>query len=344
MATSKDVSILAGVSRATVSHVINKSGYVSPALSARVESAIRELGYRPHAIARSLVSRKTYTVGIVVAQLSSAFYPHLLSGIERTLVAEGYSVLLGDSHEDSATERASLEALAERRVDGIIWVPGGEKNAAFVRKLRESGIAVVVMDRRISGDDLDSVSSANEDAGYMATRYLHEQGYRRIAIVTFSPSLSPARDRFNGYRRALAELSLPFEKDLAMVIENTEGLHTDAAVSDGSRKALRLFQGDSRPEAVIACSDLLTLSVVHAARTSGKRIPNDVAVLGFDDSPWGAFVDPPLSSVVQETVEMGTQSARILLRRLQEKPKQEQPPVHVELPVHLIRRRSCGET
>lgn len=344
MATSKDVSILAGVSRATVSHVINRSGYVSPELIARVEAAIKELGYRPHAIARSLVSRKTNTVGVVVAQLSSAFYPHLLSGIESTLTAQGYSVLLCDSHEDSATERASLEALAERRVDGIIWVPGGEKNAPFVGKLRESGIAVVVMDRLINRDDLDSVSSANDEAGYIATRYLYERGYRRIAIVTFSSTLSPSRDRFRGYRRALAELSLPFDRELAMVIENTKGLRIDAAVAEGSQKALSLLDGESRPEAIIACSDLLTLSVVQAVRMGRKSIPDDIAVLGFDDSPWSAFVDPPLSSVVQETDEMGTQSARILLQRLQEEPSQEQPPVHVELPVHLIRRRSCGET
>src|SRR5215831_2566133 len=170
MVTSKDVSTVAGVSRATVSHVINNSGYVSPELIRRVEAAIEQLNYRPHAIARSLAARKTFTVGVVVARLSSAFYPPLLSALESTLTRRGYTIVLCDSHEHAANEQRNLSVVAERRVDGIIWVPCSDKNVEFVRELAESGTAIVVVDRRIAGDEFDTVASANENGGYIATK------------------------------------------------------------------------------------------------------------------------------------------------------------------------------
>jgi LacI family transcriptional regulator len=301
MVTSEDVSTLAGVSRATVSHVINKSGYVSPELTRRVEAAIKQLNYRPHAIARSLAARKTFTVGVVVARLSSAFYPPLLSALESTLTRKGYSMVLSDSHEDEAIEQRNLRVLAERRVDGIIWVPCSENNTQFVRKLAESGTAIVVVYRRISGDEFDTVVSANENAGYIGTKYLLGQGYQRIAIVTFSQTQASARERCDGYRRALIESAVPIEEDLVCVVDDRDLNYSCTNTNSAVERTVSLLRARVRPQAILACSDLLTLSVLEGIRKIGFRIPNDVAVLGFDHSPWTAFVDPPLSVVFQQT-------------------------------------------
>jgi len=342
--TREDVSALAGVSGATVSNVINKTGYVSPELTKRVEAAIEQLGYRPHAIARSLATRKTYTVGVAVARLSSAFYPPLLSALASSLSKEGYSIVLCDSHEDEDIENSNLKVLAERRVDGIIWVPCSEKNVQFVRKIAESGTAIIVVDRRVKGDEFDTVVSANENGGYIATRYLINRGYRRIAIVTFSQNHSPARERYDGYRRALAESLIPVEDDLVCIIDNRALKYSDADMSSAIEKTVSLLRDGPRAEAIIACSDLLTLSVVESTRKVHLRIPQDIALLGFDDSPWSKFVDPPLSVVTQQTREMGKEAAKVLLRRLKNKKTARRPsPMLKELEIKLVQRQSCGE-
>jgi len=342
MVTSKDVSTVAGVSRATVSHVINNSGYVSPELIRRVEAAIEQLNYRPHAIARSLAARKTFTVGVVVARLSSAFYPPLLSALESTLTRRGYTIVLCDSHEHAANEQRNLSVVAERRVDGIIWVPCSDKNVEFVRELAESGTAIVVVDRRIAGDEFDTVASDNENAGYIATKYLFDRGYRRIAIVTFSQTQASARERCDGYRRALGEAGVEIEDDLVCVVDDRDpnySTDTNSAVE----RTVSLLRSKLRPQAIFACSDLLTLSVLEGTRRVGLRIPKDLAVLGFDHSPWTAFVDPPLSVVIQQTREMGAEAARILLRVLKRKGTRPRSPLLKLLPTRLIQRKSCGE-
>jgi LacI family transcriptional regulator len=344
MVTSADVSTLAGVSRATVSHVINKTSYVSPELTRRVEAAIKQLNYRPDAIARSLAARRTFTVGVLVARLSSAFYPPLISALESTLSRDGYSIVLCDSHEDERIEERNLRILAERRADGIIWVPCSQNNVQFVRKLAESGTSVVVVDRRVVGDQFDTVVTANEHAGYVATRYLLDRNFRRIAIVTFSQIHSPARERCDGYRRALTESAIPVDEDLVCVVDNRYLDYSDTDLSTAVEKTVALLNRNRRPEAIIACSDLLTLSVVESTRKAGLKIPSDIAVLGFDHSPWSAFIDPPLSIVTQQTREMGVEAAKVLLRSLRKKrPIRPRDPVLKKLEPQLLQRQSCGE-
>jgi LacI family transcriptional regulator len=343
MVTSQDVSALARVSRATVSHVINKTGYVSPELAKRVEAAVKQLNYRPNAIARSLAARRTHTVGVSVACLSSAFYPPLLSGLERTLSREGYSIMLCDSHEDEGIEENNLRILAERRVDGIIWVPCSQNNVEFVRKLAESGRSIVVMDRRVVGDEFDTVMSANKHAGYIATKYLLDRNFRRIAIVTFSLIHSPARERYEGYLQALAESGIAADEGLVCVVDN----HLDVLEADTNsaiEKIAALLRSSSRPQAIFACTDSLTASVVESIRKVGLRIPSDIAVLGFDRSPWSAFVDPPISVVAQQTRQMGIEAAKVLLRNLKKKKQAlRRRPVLRQLQAQLLPRQSCGE-
>ncbi len=334
MPTSEDVARLAGVSRATVSNFLSGSKYVSPELSEKVEAAIRQLSYRPHGIARSLAARKTFSVGVLVPRIASSFYPPIISAVEQVLGKAGYSIILGESCESPASEETMLRVLAEKRVDGIVWVPCSTRNLAFAQSLAASGFPVVIVDRRLNSSGLDMVVSDNVDAGARGTRYLLSRGYRRILILTFSQTHAPARERLQGYRLACQEAGIEPDDSLVCIVGTPE-------YGDASKKLASMLRGARKPEAIFACSDVLTFAAINETRRAGLSIPSDVAILGFDDSPWGTFVDPPLTVMTQATQKLGTVSARILVERLGRHKDGE--PRLVELPVELLARSSCGE-
>jgi len=334
LATSEDVARIAGVSRATVSNFLNRSKYVSPQLSNRVKSAIQRLDYRPHGIARSLAVKKTYTIGLLVPRITSSFYPPIVSAVQRVLERAGYSTILVESLEKQAGEATMFRVLTEKRVDGIIWAPCSSQNLPLAQSLVASGFPVVIIDRRLSTRELDMVVSDNEGAGRTGTRYLLSLGYRRILALTFSQDLAPARDRLTGYRRAMQEAGIGVERSLVCIAGKP-------AYGDASKKLAAILRGTRRPEAIFACSDVLTLITVKEARHAGLSIPRDLAVLGFDDTHWGPFVDPPLTVMTQDTQNMGTLAARFLLHRLNE--GRDEKPHLIELPVKLLKRSSCGE-
>ncbi len=335
LATSDDVARLAKVSRATVSNYLSGSKYVSPELAQRVSAAIKMLNYRPHGIARSLASRKTYSIGILVPRISSSFYPPIVSAIESTVGKAGYSIILGESCESASTEERMLKVLAEKRVDGIAWVPCSMRNLPFARSLSSSGFPVVVVDRRLDTRELDVVTSDNSGAGRNGTRYLLSLGYRRILLFSFSQNHAPARDRLNGYHDALKEAGIETDDSLVCIAGTPD-------YGDAIEKLASVLNRMRKPEAIFACSDVLTQVSLAECRRAGLSLPKDIAILGFDDSPWGAFVDPPLTVMTQDTRGMGVFAARILLERLR-KPKEEGDSKLVELPVTLVKRSSCGE-
>jgi LacI family transcriptional regulator len=335
LANSKDVARLAGVSRATVSNVINSARYVSPELVKRVENAIRQLNYFPNGVAKSLAVKKTFSVGLLVPRIASPFYPYVISAIEKTLAKEGYSIILGDSNENLAKEEKILRVLVEKRVDGLLWVPCGEKNADFIRPLARSGIPVVIIDRRLEKDEFDTVVSDNLNAGKIATEYLLSLGYRRIAILTFSQKIVPGKERLQGYYEAHREARVKVDKELVCIARFPE-------FKNIRLKLASLLQRPEKPEAIFACTDLLTLAVIQEIKREGLRIPQDIAVIGFDDSQWGAFLDPPLTVVTQNTQSLGTIAAQILLKRLNK--RSVESPEIIKIPAKLIRRRSCGES
>ena len=335
LATSDDVARLARVSRATVSNYLSGSKYVSPRLAQRVAKAVKMLNYRPHGIARSLASRKTYSIGLLVPRISSSFYPRIVSAVESTVGKAGYSIILGESCENVSTEERMLKVLAEKRVDGIVWVPCSARNLAFAHSLSASGFPVVVVDRRLDTNELDIVTSDNSGAGRDGTRYLLSLGYRRILLFSFSQNHAPARDRLRGYHDALKEADMG-EDDSLVCIAGTPDY------GDAIEKLAYVLDRSRKPEAIFACSDVLTQMTLAECRRAGLVPPRDIAILGFDDSPWGAFVDPPLSVMTQDTQGMGAVAARILLDRLR-KPREEGDSKLVELPVTLVRRASCGE-
>ncbi len=335
LATSEDVARLARVSRATVSNVVSGSKFVSRKLSRRVQAAIRQLNYRPHGVARSLASRKTYSIGLIVPRASSSVYPPIISAVEETVSGAGYNIILTESCESPDTEEKMLRVLAEKRVDGIVWVPCCARSLPLAHSLSSSGFPVIIVDRRLSTRQLDTVVSDNRGAGRTGTQYLLSMGYRRILIVTWSQGHAPARDRLRGYLEALKDAGIRGEDSLICnVITPEYGGNASAIFESALRRA-------DKPEAIFACSDLLTLNAVQECRRRGLAVPDDIAILGFDDSPWGGFVHPPLTVLTQDTRGLGAIAAEILMERLQD--TKERRAQFVELPVTLVKRASCGE-
>lgn len=333
--TSREVAERAGVSRATVSNVLNRSKYVSPELHERVQNAIRDLNYRPNGVARSLAAQRTWTVGVVVARIFSNIFPPLMSSIERVLGSYGYSPLLSDSRESSQVERENLRILGERRVDGLLWIPTGRENIDGAIELSRQGIPVVVVDRKLSDAPFDMVVSDNFAAGKSATEHLLSLGHRRISIVTFWQEHAPSRERVEGYRAALAAAQPDGSNGVVCEVRYPE-------YDDAVERLIDLVRSQ-RPDALLACSDTLALAALAAVRTLDLRVGTDISVLGFDHSRWSEFVDPPLTVMAQDTEAMGSLAAGLLAKRIASGGQATWPPELHELPVRLIERSSCGE-
>ena len=334
---SVDVAKLAGVSRATVSNVLNSTKFVSPELIERVLTAVKQLNYQPHGIARSLAVRKTYSVGFVVPQISLAFYPTIIAAAERVLAKKGYSLILCNSDEKGSKEENNLKMIMEKRVDGLLWVPCSEKNLPLARNIAGSGVPIIVVDRRLAGAEFHTITSDNYNAGRMAARYLLGRGRKRPAIVGFMQSQAAARDRLLGFKDELNDVHQELPDDFICIAMPPE-------YENAAKKIERMLHLDTAPDALFACSESLTLAAIKQIRAAGLRIPDDIALLGFDDSAWSSLISPPISVITQDRNGMGTTAARLLLKEIEGKKGGSQGVLEsIELPVSIVERESCGE-
>jgi DNA-binding LacI/PurR family transcriptional regulator len=326
----QDVARHARVSTATVSRVLAGVGGVSEALTRRVREAARALAYQPNRVARSLRERRSRTIGVLIPNIQNPFFTGVIRGIEDRLRATDHMLLLGNSDDDPAREREYLDLLRAEGVAGFILVPGLGGPAPY-RELLEARLAVVAIDRFVRGLACDAVTAANADGAAIATRHLAALGHRRIAIITGPKNVSTARERLEGYRTALREAGLP--RDPALV------RHAPFRPEGGHEAAAALLALPRPPTAIFAASDLTALGALRALHEHRVRIPEDVAVLSFDDMPWAAALQPPLTAIAQPTYEMGSTAARLLLERLRDP---DRPPERVRLPTQLVVRASCG--
>lgn len=304
--TIREVARRAGVSPATVSRVVNANGHaVSGHTRERVLRAVRTLGYAPHPIARGLRTRTTQTIGLIVPDIANPFYPALARGVEDAARRAGYTVVLCNTDERPGRERAYLDLLRRRLVDGFVFATVGA-NLSHVRQLRHDGIPVVLVARSVPGSDADAVVVDNEHGGYLAARHLIELGHRRIAHLGGPSRLQVSRDRLRGYRRAIEEAGLRFDPSLVAA-----GAFRIEAGGSMMTSLLR-----RRPTAVFAANDLIAIGALSALRDAGRSVPADVAVVGFDDIPYAALAAPPLTTVAQPARLMGALASERLLARL----------------------------
>ena len=333
MPTISDVARQADVSPATVSRVIQGARNVNPATRERVEHAIEELGYVPSAVARSLRSKRTRSLALVVSDITNTFWTTIARGVEDVAQQHGYSVLLCNTDENLSKQQQYLDLLIGQQVDGVIIAPF-DSDAQHLDKLRRRKIPTVVIDRRIEGWDVDSVSGDSLSGARALVRHLIGLGHRRIAVVSGPAITSTAEDRVAGYCMALAEAGIALEPRLIK-----RGEYRNVS---GETLTHQLMDEGSQPTAIFAANNLIAMGVIDALEKRGLRVPQDIALVSFDDLPNASHLFPFLTVVAQPVYDMGVNAAQLLLSRLDaEVPLR---PRQVILPVRLIVRHSCGSS
>lgn len=325
----KDVAKLAGVSISTVSAVVNDRVPVSPARKKQVLAAMAALDFQPDAIARGLKTGKTNVIGVIVPDITNAFYPEVIRGVEDTARKAGYSVLLCDSNEEPANEANHLNTLFSRRVDGVLLACCTD-STSYAHAARR-GCPIVFVDRIPPVSMSGSVSTDNLQAGNMATRYLIDLGHEKIAILAGHLGLSPHRDRLEGFRKAMQEAHLPIRDEYLIA--------GDIQIEGGLAACRQLLQLDAPPTAIMVSNNKLLLGVLQALDELNLKVPEEVSLLGFDDYVWNRYFNPSLTAVAQSTMEMGKAACELLLRTID---NQDEAPViqHLRLPAELRVRAS----
>lgn len=327
--TIQDISKAAGTSPSTVSRVLTGNASVSQEKREAIEDAIKRLKYRPSHLARGLKTSITYSVGLLLNDITNPFYSAIARGVEDVALEHGYSLILCNTSEDPSREIHYLQVLQDKHVDGVIVGPT-EQNEDYLQDY-VARIPVVQVDRQLKGLSLSSVVADNEDAGYTATRHMLERGHRRIHVFCWGWHVSSLTERLDGYKRALAEAGIPF--DPALVI-NIEG-HT---IQQATEAALAWLQSAQLPAAVLALNNQLGLGILKANHTLHLSIPDQLALVVFDDQDVFALLRPSITAVEQPAYAIGRRAMELLLEHMDS--DDAQPPQVVVLPMELIQRES----
>lgn len=329
--TVKDVSELAGVSSATASRVLGNYGYVSEEKRVLVLEAAKKLGYRPHSLAKSLVTGETKTVGFVVGDIENPFFASLAKWINTLLSIQGYTLMVYTTDENIEEEFHGVDTLIAKQVDGLIIAPASYKDYSHLLAAQQAGIAVVLIDRLPYGLPFDSVGVNNSRGMYDAVQYLIHQGHREIGFLSDSLEISSNQERLAGYRQALVEARIPFSDKLIYV--------TGFSVMDGYRGAVTMLGNSRRPSAVVTASNFMTTGLLLAARDLSVKIPEQISLISFDDMDWYRLTDPPITAVSQPIKRIGQESVRILFERMSVKGEVSRPEA-IQLATRLVHRGS----
>ncbi len=332
----RDVAERAGVSPGTVSAVMNHKGFVSEPLTQRVLDAVEELGYRPNHVARSLRRQRTETVAVLISTILSPFFPPVLTEIDNLLSDAGLSMILGNTKDNEATEATLITLMHEKRADGLLIVPSAPANLPLLEELVREGVAVVTFHSEVAAGRLDCVTWDDFGGSYAAVRHLIEAGRRRIAVYS---SLTPARlPRLRGYEAALREAGIVPDPALYLAGGSTEQLRS---LTGGSEAILRAIEQPNPPDAIfIASSSFMTFGLLSSIKEKGIRVPEDLAIVTYDNYPWAEHVTPPLSVVARDRAMLGRTAAELLLHRLKDGPPGS--PETIVLPTELIIRGSSA--
>ncbi|HWN32070.1 MAG TPA: LacI family DNA-binding transcriptional regulator [Pseudonocardia sp.] len=329
-ATIKDVAARAGVSTTTVSHVLSGRRPVSAATAERVRQAVAEIGYRPAAIARSMRTRRTETVALIVPDIANPFYPTVARGLHDALVGHGYRTLIGSTDGQRAAELGFLEDVAARSVDGIVLF-GHSLDAEDLRTV-VGGRVPIVLSSDLGTTEHDRVVVDDVEGAEAATAHLLAAGVTDIAFLSGPKGLGPGDWRLSGYLRALGAAGLAAAEDYLV--------RGDYTVESGRLAVGRLLAGGAPPRAVICANDLMAIGALRAAHEAGVAVPDGLAVVGFDDIDAAALVRPALTTVALPAYEIGRRSGELLLARMSGGPSAGEPAREEVLRTRLIVRES----
>jgi len=329
MVSIKDIARAARISHSTVSRALRNSPLVSAETRELVQKIATEQGYSVSAAARSLVTGRSNTLGVVVTSISNPFAGEIIAGVEEFALARGYSILLSTSHADPAREMRAVRSLHEHRVDGIL-VNSSRVGRLYMPLLAEMNVPIVLINNEQPGEFIHSVTIDNLRSGRDATSYLVGLGHRRIGYVGNQFGLQADTERFSGYRQILEEADIGFSPELVV--------HGDGGPEAGMRATARLLELAERPTAVFCYNDMEALGALRAAREHGLTVPGDLSVVGLDDLYLSSYTDPPLTTVQQPMQEMGRLAAQMLLELLSGK----NPESRVTLVGKLVVRQSTA--
>jgi DNA-binding LacI/PurR family transcriptional regulator len=325
--TLADVARVARVATSTASRALQESPRISETTKLRVREAARGLGYRPNRIAQSLRTRSANLVGVVVPDIGAPFYSRVVKGAQSVFEQAGYAVLMMNTEREPRREAAALRTLLEHRARGVLVATTGGSTA-------EPEVPTVYFDNIVLNRGVGNVTRANVAGVRLLVEHLREHGHERVGYIGGPPTLTSGIERLDGYRVAVAELGLVDRDDYAQLGDASWSPYGGAAAME------RLLALDEPPTAVVTSGESLALGALSACRAAGRRVPEDVALVSFDDPPFGDLLDPPLTALRRNEEEMGRLAASLLLHALQSTAPP--PPAEVRLPVELEARRSCG--
>lgn len=329
--TIHDVAKRAGVGSITVSRVINNSGYASEETRQRVLEAVKEMGYVPNRLASSLRSNRTNVLALVMTDITNPFFTVAARGVEDVANKAGYTVIFCNTDEDKEKERKYVEILMQNRVDGIVLVPSSSDSES-VETLQQNGKPVVVIDRRITEKQVDQVRCDSVAGAVQLTQLLITLGHRRIALLNGPQNVSTASDRLVGFNRALAAAGIDPSKQVVI-----SGAFTRESGREMTRQVLEM---SPRPTALFAANNFIALGALSALESAGVRVPEDLAMVTFDDLPESLVVSPFLTVAAQPVYEMAARAAEMLVNRLAGKGSESFE--EIVFPTQLIIRKSSG--
>lgn len=326
--TIKDVALAAGVSLKTVSRVINESNDVSSETRQKVLEAIKKVGYRPNAIARSLRVKKTFSIGVIIADITNSFYSTLVRGIEDVALSRNYSILLANSDEMLKKEKMYIKVFVEKQVEGLIIVPSAGSQEYLKTLLKH--LPIVFVDRDANEIEASTVKVENKNGAYMLTRHLIQHGYSRIAFICHDVNLSTGKERFDGFEEALKESNIELVAGLIKIGNRT--------IDDAFEAVRDIINNNIRPQAIFTSNNIMAQGVMKALEYFSLEIPRDIALVSFDDFQLSEIFRPHLTVVSQPAYDIGRCAAELLFKQMEKGIK----PEKIILPVELVIRESCG--
>ena len=327
--TIRDVAEATGFSVNTVSRALNDKPDVNAETKRAILETAKKLGYRPNKLARGLRSNKTQTIGVVVTDVANPFFGALVKGVEETAREHGYSIILQDTDEDYEREEEAIQVMLAEQVDGLLITPVQTKRKT-IERLKKAGLPFVLLGRYFDDLETDYVVTDDVQGGFLATEHLIKQGHERIALINGPLYISSARERLQGYKKALVN----YEIDLDAALLKSGAV----TIEDGYNFAKSLLAQNPQPTAVFAYSDFVALGVMKAIREAGLGIPGDIAVVGYDDVDFSSCLEVPLTTVRIPKKALGKKATELLENKL--KNEEDTSRAEIKLDVQLIIRKS----
>lgn len=329
MATIKDVAKMAGVSTTTVSHVINKTRFVAKETEQQVLQAIKNLNYSPSAVARSLKVNTTKSIGMIVTTCETPYFAEIIHSVEELCYRQGYSLFLCNTQNNPEKIKNHLDMLAKKRVDGLLVMCAEYTQNSLDLLAAFKDLPMVVMDWGPFNENTDLIQDNSFSGGYIATKYLIDNGHKDIAIISGELTKTTAITRYQGFEKAMQEANLAINPNWIM-----EGFFEP---EDGYECMNKILVQDKLPTAVFCCNDIMALGAISAIGEKDLKVPDDISIIGYDNIHASRFFSPPLTTIHQSKSRLGVQAINLLFKRISEKGKEHEI---IEIYPELVIRKS----